>query len=315
MGLSTLMKLGNNKGRVTLHAIAWVVIMYIVDYSFLIHWWCDMNNGQDKYIKTNGISIRYRESGNGFPLILVHGISGFLEEWELSAKQLNMHYRVIALDLPGHGLSDKPKIPYTLDQLSVFLKDFIVEMKLEEVNLVGHSLGGSVCLNLVIKFPYLAKKLILVNSVYTKLPVALRLSSFGFLQYINIKVPLFAVKASTRKSFYDMKARTPGWLNNAHNYINKPGALRAMLSIIHECMSLSGLKSELVEIFTNGLTQIEIPVLILYGNKDALLSNENSLMLHELINNSEIHSVQDCGHELQCEKSDELCEFTIQFLQ
>ena len=60
-----------------------------------------MHSVHDKYLKINEISIRYRESGNGFPLLLVHGIAGFLEEWEMSIEELSKHYRVIALDLQG----------------------------------------------------------------------------------------------------------------------------------------------------------------------------------------------------------------------
>ncbi|NLK68096.1 MAG: alpha/beta hydrolase [Clostridiaceae bacterium] len=274
-----------------------------------------MHSVHDKYLKINEISIRYRESGNGFPLLLVHGIAGFLEEWEMSIEELSKHYRVIALDLPGHGLSHKPQIAYTLDRLTGFLKDFVTEMKLEQFYLVGHSLGGAVCLNFVIKYPSLVKKLIVVNSAFTKFPTACRFSSFKFLQKINIKVPLWALRAVTRKSFFNKNSMTPDWLNSAYTYINKPGALRTMFSIIHECMSISGLKKDLVVAFQDGLSKIKIPVLIVYGNKDAIVPNENSFMLHKLICNSQIHLVQDCGHELQYEKSHEFCKISIQFLQ
>ncbi len=274
-----------------------------------------MKHGHDKYLKVNDVSIRYRELGDGFPLLLVHGIAGFLEEWEMSIEPLSKHYRVIALDLPGHGLSDKPKIPYSIDRLTGFLKEFTEEMKLEKFHLVGHSLGGGVCLNFVIKFGTLVEKLIVVNSAFTKLPIFCRFSSFRFLQKINIKVPIYAIKVFTRKTFFNRNAIAPSWFNNAYTYINTPGALRTVFSITHESMSLSGLKKELVEAFQDGLSKIEIPVLIVYGNKDALISNENSFMLHELINNSEIRLVQDCGHALQHEKSHEFCDIAIQFLQ
>lgn len=270
---------------------------------------------KDRFIEANGLSIRYRESGAGDPLLLVHGIAGFLEEWEPAIEKLSNHFRVIALDLPGHGLSDKPEIPYTLDCLTGFLKDFITAKKLSKIYLAGHSLGGAVCFNFVLKYPSVVKKLILINSAFTKIPFFFRVFSFGFLQKINFTVPFSLVKTSSRRTFYNKDAVTEDWLNRAYNYINNPGALRTMFSVVHECMSFSGLKKDLVNTFSHRLSQIEIPALILYGDKDRILSNENSLLLHKLIKNSKIYPVKDCGHELQYEQCDTFYSVTIQFLE
>jgi len=133
-----------------------------------------MNESLDRYISVNNFSIRYRELGNGMPLILVHGIAGFLEEWESAMNLLCKKYRVIALDLPGHGLSDKPDISYTLDFLAVFLKDFIQAVSEEKIYLAGHSLGGAICLNFAIKYPHLVDRLIIVNSAFVKIPLKIR---------------------------------------------------------------------------------------------------------------------------------------------
>lgn len=269
----------------------------------------------DKYLEVNGLSIRYREAGEGDTLVLVHGIAGFLEEWEPAMKKLSEFYRVIALDLPGHGLSDKPEIPYTLDNLTNFLKDFVTAKKLEHFHLTGHSLGGAVCLNFVIKYPSTVKKLIILNSAFIKMPPLLGLFSAGFLQKINIPVPHRIVKLVTRRSFYDKNAISRDWLNHACNYINNPGALRTMLSIIHECMTFRGLKKELVNTFLHGLSKIEIPVLIVYSDKDGVLSNENSLLLHKHIKTSMIYKVSNCGHELQYEQYDEFSGIAVRFLE
>lgn len=273
-----------------------------------------MYKKQDKFIKINGFSIRYRESGNGDPLLLVHGISGFLEEWEPSIEKLSKHYRVIALDLPGHGLSDKPDIHYTLNCMTDFLNGFIIAKKLDKINLAGHSLGGAICLNYVIKYPSVVKKLITINSVFTKIPFVFRNLSFSFLQKLKFKIPLFFVKASSRRSFHNKKAITDNWLNNAHRYINTPGALRTMLSIVHECISLSGLKKQLLTSFLRGLSKIQIPVLVIYGTKDKMLPNENSLLLHKHIKNSKILAIKNCGHELPYECAEKFCGAVIHFL-
>lgn len=273
-----------------------------------------MNKDTDKYLKINGLSFRYREAGNGDVLVLVHGIAGFVEEWEPSMKKLCNFFRVIALDLPGHGLSDKPEIPYTIDNLTKFLKDFVTAKKLENFYLAGHSLGGPVCLNFVIKYPSLAKKLIIINSAFTKIPFSFRIASPAFFQRIKITVPRLLVKAVSKQNFYNKNILDDDWLNPAYNYINKPGALRAMFSVFHECISFRGLKKELVSTFLHGLSRIKIPVLIIYGDKDRFLPNENSFLIHRLIKNSRIYKVADCGHELQYECCDAFCNIAVEFL-
>jgi len=267
----------------------------------------------DKYLQINGFSVRYREEGRGDAVVLVHGIAGFLEEWEPAMEILSKNYRVIALDLPGHGLSDKPEIPYTLDFLTGFLKDFISVISPGRIYLAGHSLGGAICLNLVIKYPSLVKKLMVLNSVFIKIPFSLRFFSPGFFQKINIPVPLSIVRLITRQIFYNNSTRSRNWLNHAYSYINKPGALRTMFSIFHEFMTLRGPNKELVNTFLHGLSQVEVPVLIVYSGKDRVISNKNSLLLHKHINNSMIRKVQNCGHELQYECCEEFCSIASGF--
>lgn len=269
----------------------------------------------DRYLDLNGISIRYREEGDGEALVLVHGIAGFIEEWQPAMEKLSKFYRVIALDLPGHGLSDKPEIPYTLDNLTDFLKDFITAKKLEHFYLAGHSLGGAVCLNFAVKYPPMIKKLIVINSAFIKIPFSLRLLSMKLFQRINIKVPLSIVRSISKQSFHDSNAITRDWLTHAYNYINRPGSLRAMFSVIHECTSFRGLKKGLVDTFLHGLSQINVPVLIIYSDKDRVLPNENSLLLHKLIKTSVIYRVLNCGHELQYEQSDVFCNIVAGFLE
>ena len=88
-----------------------------------------------------------------------------------------------------------------------------------------------------------------------------------------------------------------------------------MFSIVHECMTLKGLNKELLNTFQHGLSQTEVPVLIVYGDKDRVLSCENSILLHKLIKTSIIYRVQNCGHELQYECCNEFCSIAEKFLE
>ncbi len=273
-----------------------------------------MHKEFDRYLSVNGLSVRYREWGEGPLLLLVHGISGFLEEWEPAMEILCKHYRVISMDLPGHGLSDKPEMIYTLDFLTDSLKEFIVTLRLEKIYLAGHSLGGAVCCNLVVKYPHIVERLVLVNSAFIKVPFFIQLGSFAFLQRLKLKIPIQVVKASARNTFYKKECISKKWLDSAYKYTNEKGALWAMFSIIRENRPHSRSGREQSSRLIKGLKNLNIPVLILYGDKDRIIPNQNSEQLHRYIKNSECVKVKDCGHEMQYENCEIFCEQVIRFL-
>ena len=62
-------------------------------------------------IASNGINIHYDEMGAGFPLVMIHGLSGNSALWADMVRELSTQYRTIALDLRGHGESEKPDTP------------------------------------------------------------------------------------------------------------------------------------------------------------------------------------------------------------
>lgn len=227
---------------------------------------------------------------------------------------LQENFRVIALDLPGHGLSGKPDIAYTINNLTGFLKSFLSAMKLEKIFLAGHSLGGAISLNFTLQYPHLVERLILLNSAFIKIPFSIRLGSFRFLPGLFRRIPFVFVKASARRTFHDHTQITGRWLEESYRYINEPGVLRVLFSIIRSNMTLTGLKKELTDALLNKINRNAVPTLILYGENDRIVPNINSRLLRQSLPNSECISFRNCGHELQFECCDLFCGQTADFL-
>jgi 3-oxoadipate enol-lactonase len=78
----------------------------------------------------NDIKINYTEEGKGFPLILIHGLSDDSRLWAPLMPAFSRKYRTIALDLRGHGLSGKPDTPYSIQQISEDLFEFLQELEI-----------------------------------------------------------------------------------------------------------------------------------------------------------------------------------------
>jgi non-heme chloroperoxidase len=98
-----------------------------------------------KYFRTNdGVRLHYLEAGAGKPIVLVHGISQTAEQFKFQIEGLSDRYRVIALDLRGHGESEKVSFGLKIHRLAQDLREALVAANADDVTLVGHSMGCTV---------------------------------------------------------------------------------------------------------------------------------------------------------------------------
>ncbi len=106
-----------------------------------------------------GVKVAYTDSGasgvvprdpDATPLVFVHGLSSYMGFWEYQLPAFQEQRRVLALDLPGYGMSGRPDAPYTPPWFAEVIVAWMDEVGLEEVVLVGHSMGGQVALTLAL---------------------------------------------------------------------------------------------------------------------------------------------------------------------
>jgi len=96
-------------------------------------------------VTTNdGVTLRYEEAGSGKPLVCIPGWSQTAAQFKHQLTGLSDRYRVIAVDMRGHGESDKPDNGYTIQRLAKDVQDLLVARNLTDVTLMGHSMGSSV---------------------------------------------------------------------------------------------------------------------------------------------------------------------------
>ena len=108
------------------------------------------------------MQLNYHRSGQGMPLIILHGLFGTLENWGNQIQQLSDEFEVIAADLRNHGRSPHdPRMDYAaMAQDVVELMD---RLGLERVCLMGHSMGGKAAMQLAMNFPERVERLIVVD--------------------------------------------------------------------------------------------------------------------------------------------------------
>ncbi|HTL81491.1 MAG TPA: alpha/beta hydrolase [Bacteroidia bacterium] len=119
-----------------------------------------------KFLTSRGAKIRYADIGKGRAVVLVHGFLESLEMWFGNgfAEQLAKKFRVIAIDLPGHGKSDVMGYVQKMERMADVVKDVMDEVGLRKYVLVGHSMGGYVSLAFAEKYPECVSGLCLFHS-------------------------------------------------------------------------------------------------------------------------------------------------------
>lgn len=121
-------------------------------------------DGESQYAKLDGAKIHYKSFGKGKEaLVLIHGWTCNLENWRDQIPELSKRNRVIAVDLPGHGQSDKPEIAYTMDLFANAIDAVMRDAKVDHAVLVGHSMGTPVARQFYRKYPQKTLAIVIVD--------------------------------------------------------------------------------------------------------------------------------------------------------
>jgi non-heme chloroperoxidase len=104
----------------------------------------DIPGKSGRVTTSDGVRLHYLEAGSGKPILMIPGWSQTAEQFRHQLTGLSDRYRVIALDMRGHGESDKPDFGYKISRLAKDVRDVIEALDLQEVNILGHSMGCSV---------------------------------------------------------------------------------------------------------------------------------------------------------------------------
>jgi len=116
------------------------------------------------YCRVDDVRLHYESEGTGAPVLFVHGLGSSTRDWAEQVGPFAEQYRVLRVDLRGHGRSDRPEGPY---HMAVFARDVAVLLRRLDAapaHVVGLSMGGMVALQLALNAPTLVRSLVVANS-------------------------------------------------------------------------------------------------------------------------------------------------------
>lgn len=246
------------------------------------------------YAKVNGIGLHYREAGEGFPIVLVHGFTGNSRNWALAVPELARSFRTVSVDLRGHGHSGKPTAPedYDLELLAGDVHALVQRLGIQRCYLAGHSMGGMIAQLLILDHPQLFPALILVDTA-AEMPDGLRSQERARLLQIAREQGMEAVfeeQLRTNPQADRLRAQ-PQFLE-----IWRQQFLLTSLEAYLYCARAMAERRPLLD----RLGAIQAPTLIMCGENDEPFLRPSRNM-HERIAGSELTIIPGAGHTPQIE--------------
>ena len=276
-----------------------------------------MECGTEKYITVNGMDIRYAVRGSGYPLLLLHGFCEFLETWAFNIPPLSKRYRVYAMDLPGHGLSDKPYLDYSISFFTEFVVSFMQTLGIEHAAVTGHSFGGAISISLATRFPEKVDSLILESSFGLGRDISLlhKLCSVPVLAESSVKGAGMSTALEQRVSleFYRPDFAAREIVGRSYSFMKMPEARRVMLNIMHNWVEADGLRLEAVMV--DRLPLIQAPTMLIHCEQDNIHPLGLSRNAERLIPNARLKVFSNCGHCPHIEKAAQFNKTVIEFLK
>jgi len=272
----------------------------------------------EKYITIEGMKIRYLVKGAGSPVLLLHGYAHFLETWDFNLRPLSQHYQVYAMDLPGHGLSDKPGVAYNIFFFTRFVIDFMQALGIEHAGLIGHSMGGQISLNVAVNFPGKVDSLVLETAAGLSHDVSLlhKICSLPVLGSADTRESPIktALGQRMKREFYHPDFAAREIVDLGYRFMEQmPETRRVLLSILHHSVTADGLRPEVVMV--DRLHLVKSPALLIHGAQDEIHPVELSQNACCLIPNARLKVIGECGHCPHIEKAAEFNEAVISFLK
>ncbi len=238
--------------------------------------------------------FKYIEAGTGEPLILLHGLMGELSNWEPALDHFKLNYRVIVPILPIYEL---PLLTLGVKSLSKYVFKFLKFKKLNQVVLIGNSLGGHVGLVFTAAHQEFVKALVLTGSS------GLYENAFG--GSFPRRESYDYVKEKVEFTFYDPATATKELVDEVFKSINDRSRVIRILALA---------KSAIRHNMSKDLPKITIPVSLIWGRQDKITPPEVAVEFHQLLPNSELNWVEECGHAPMMERPTIFNDFLDKFL-
>ncbi len=249
---------------------------------------------KNAYINALGVNIHYQDTGpskNPIPILFLHGFGASLQTWDTWSQSLSNEYRVISVDLPGFGLTgEDPSGIYTDERSVEVLEAFLKALQISKVVLVGNSMGGKFAWQFTARYPNQVAKLVLISpdgyaspgieyGKKTEIPAIAQLYRYFFSKTF--------LAMNLEPAYANPKTLNDDLVNRYYDLMLAPGVRGAILARMQQTVLKDPVPS---------LTNIQVPTLLIWGEKDAFIPISNSNDYLKVMPNVKRVSLPNIGH-------------------
>ncbi len=249
---------------------------------------------RNAYINALGVNIHYQDTGpskNPIPILFLHGFGASLQTWDTWSQSLSNEYRVISVDLPGFGLTgEDPSGIYTDERSVEVLEAFLKALQISKVVLVGNSMGGKFAWQFTARYPNQVAKLVLISpdgyaspgieyGKKTEIPAIAQLYRYFFSKTF--------LAMNLEPAYANPKTLNDDLVNRYYDLMLAPGVRGAILARMQQTVLKDPVPS---------LANIQVPTLLIWGEKDAFIPISNSNDYLKVMPNVKRVSLPNIGH-------------------
>lgn len=244
---------------------------------------------QHRTIKVDGRMVHYRDEGrnNNKTVVLLHGFLQNLDVWSSYVLSYMRDFRVITIDLPGHGHTDSFGEVHSMDMMARVVKTVLDEAGVNQCVMVGHSMGGYVALAFAEKYPYSLRGLGLINSHALSDSESHRESRQAVCEQVKENRASFIVNFVP--TLFDSANRAA--LSQDIKDLQEQCLETRTESIIAAQMGMMNRPSRITV-----LEKLEVPVMFIYGKNDNRIPIEIAISQAMIPSHSEILLLDHVGH-------------------
>ncbi len=250
------------------------------------------------------MKLQTREFGDGKPMMILHGLFGYSDNWQTHAKKLSEYYRVILVDLRNHGHSDWSN-EFSYDLMAEDIWELVQELKLEDLILVGHSMGGKVAIRFAQEHQEVLEKLVVVDmgtKEYT-------------MHHEHILAGIHSVDVDSIKVRSEAETQM-------RKHIDSEGTLQFLLKNLYWKekgklawrMNTAVLEREMPEILKAlPEEEVRIPTLFIRGELSNYILDDDFASLENQFLDSHFVTIEGAGHWVHAEASEEFLDALLSF--
>jgi pimeloyl-ACP methyl ester carboxylesterase len=251
------------------------------------------------------LQLFYKEYGEGKPVVILHGLFGFSDNWKSQAKVLANYFKVIVVDLRNHGRSEWADL-HSYEAMANDVIETMDVLNLSQFNVIGHSMGGKVAMHLAQAYPDRLLKTIVVDmgvksypmhhqdliEAIKSVPIETITARSQVNTFLTNKIPEEGVRQFLLKNLYWIERGKLAWRMNVD-------VLEASMHLI-----------------LDALPEIEVlcPTLFIKGAESSYILEADYEAIENIFLDSEIHTINEAGHWVHADSFEEFLESVLAFL-